>query len=83
MVPLVITPRLVNKLDYGFFLTPKILRKNVVFNSGWVTCAFLNLKPVGRIYRSNFGGFLVKFSPTKVTLLIFLFHAFSIRYYYI
>lgn len=76
IVPLVMTPKLVKRLDYGFFLTESKSKASVVFNSGWVTLAFLNLRPVGLINLSYLGGFLVKLSPTKVTLLIFLFHAF-------
>lgn len=77
MVPFVITPSPVYKEDCGFCLTPRISRKNVVFSSGCVTCAFLNRKPDGRINLSYFGGFLVKLSPTNVTLLILRFHNFS------
>jgi hypothetical protein len=49
IVPFVITPKLVYNVDYGFFLTPKIGKLNVVFNSGCVTLHFLNLNPVGRM----------------------------------
>ena len=42
MVPLVITPNDVNNGDVGFFFTPMRGKQNVAFNSGCVTCAFLN-----------------------------------------
>mmetsp|Transcript_9299 Transcript_9299/g.15281 ORF Transcript_9299/g.15281 Transcript_9299/m.15281 type:complete len:206 (+) Transcript_9299:1-618(+) len=79
IVPLVMTPRLVYNADCGFFLTLTISKQKVIFSSGWVTCAFLNLKAEGRIYLSNFGGFRVKLSPTKETLLTIRFHAFFFR----
>lgn len=79
IVPFVITPRFVYKLLYGFFFTPKISSGTVVFNSGCVTFAFLNLKPVGRMYLSYFGALRVKLSPTKQTLLILRFHASFLR----
>lgn len=77
--PLVMTPREVYSWDWGFFLTFTISNWNVAFNSGCVTCAFLNRKPVGRIYRSNLGGFRVKSSPTKHTLFTTRFHIFPAR----
>jgi len=70
------TPSPVYSFDYGFYFTPSILRQKVALRSGCVTLAFLNLKPVGLINLSYLGGFLVKPSPTKVTLFIFLFHIF-------
>ena len=76
MVPFVITPKWVYNFDYGFYLTPNILRQKVAFNSGCVTLAFLNRSEVGLINLSYFGGFLVKPSPTKQILLIFRFHCF-------
>lgn len=76
MVPLVMTPSWVNMGDWGFFLTPIIGKQNVALSSGWVTWAFLNLNPMGRINLSYLGGFLVKSSPTYVTLVTILFHAF-------
>jgi hypothetical protein len=36
-------------------------------------------KPVGRMKRSNFGGFLVNDGGTKVTFVIFRFHVFATR----
>ena len=80
IAPFVITPRDVYIFDCGFLLTPRISRQKVVFSSGCVTCAFLNLSPVGLINRSYLGGFLLKLSPTNVTLLIILFHAFFFRF---
>ena len=44
-VPFVMTPKLVYRGELGFFFTPMIGRQNVAFNSGCVTCAFLNRKP--------------------------------------
>lgn len=58
-VPLVNTPKLVYKELYGFLLTPTISKAKVVYNSGCVTFAFLNLKPVGLMNLSYLGGFLV------------------------
>ena len=80
IVPFVITPKLVYNADYGFFLTPNIGKLNVVLSSGWVTLHFLNLNPVGLMYLSNLGGLRVNVSGTKHTLLIFLFHAFYLRF---
>ncbi len=42
MDPFVITPKLVNKGECGFFFTPIISKQKVVFNLGWVTCAFFH-----------------------------------------
>ena len=53
-VPLVITPNVVYRCDWGFFFTPRMSRKKVHFSSGWVTCAFLKRRPVGRMKRSYF-----------------------------
>lgn len=72
-VPLVITPKVVYVFDWGFFFTPNIGNLKVVFSSGWVTLASLKRKPMGLMNRSCFGGFLVKFSPTKHTLFILRF----------
>ncbi|MFS8029666.1 hypothetical protein Hanom_Chr17g01524971 [Helianthus anomalus] len=74
MVPLVITPREVYIVPLGFFFTPIISRLKVHLSSGCVTWALVNRKPLGRIKRSYFGGFLVKPCPTNVTLVIILFH---------
>ncbi|MFS7974699.1 hypothetical protein Hanom_Chr09g00871781 [Helianthus anomalus] len=74
MVPLVITPREVYIGPLGFFFTPIISRLKVHLSSGWVTWALVNRKPLGRIKRSYFGGFLVKPCPTNVTFVIILFH---------
>ena len=71
-VPFVITPKFVYSDEDGFFFTPKISRQKVVFNSGWVTCAFLKRRPVGRINLSYFGAFLVYESPTNVTFLWYI-----------
>lgn len=79
MVPLVITPRLVYRADYGFFLTPSIGRLNVVLSSGCVQLHFLNLNPVGLMYLSYLGGLRVNVSGTKHILFIFLFQAFYLR----
>lgn len=76
IVPFVMTPSPVYNCDCGFFLTPKISNWKVVFNSGWVTFAFLNLSPVGLMNLSYLGGLRVKFSPTNVTLFIRRFQAF-------
>merc|ERR1719447_889899 len=75
-VPFVITPRLVYIGLLGFFFTPIIGRQNVALSSGCVTWAFFILRPIGLINLSNLGGFLVKLSPTKVTLVTILFHPF-------
>jgi len=78
IVPFVITPSVEYIADWGFFLTPMISRWNVVCNSGWVTCAFLNRRAAGRMNRSYLGGLRVKLSPTNVTLLINRFHCCSL-----
>lgn len=44
-VPLVMTPSVVYSVEEGFFFTPRMGKQNVAFSSGWVTCAFLNLRP--------------------------------------
>ncbi|KAH1022554.1 hypothetical protein HUJ04_011938 [Dendroctonus ponderosae] len=75
-VPLVMTPKLVYMAELGFFLTPMMGKWKVAFSSGWVTCAFLKRKAMGLMNRSNFGGFLVKPSPTNVTLVTIRFQAF-------
>mmetsp|Transcript_10053 Transcript_10053/g.31276 ORF Transcript_10053/g.31276 Transcript_10053/m.31276 type:complete len:219 (+) Transcript_10053:408-1064(+) len=54
-------------------------RQKVIFSSGWVTCAFLNLRADGRMYLSYFGGLRVKLSPTKEILLTMRFQAFFLR----
>mmetsp|Transcript_22621 Transcript_22621/g.30992 ORF Transcript_22621/g.30992 Transcript_22621/m.30992 type:complete len:128 (+) Transcript_22621:710-1093(+) len=59
IVPFVMTPSDVNNDDDGFFLTPRISKQKVVFSSGCVICAFLNLNPVGRMNRSYLGAFRV------------------------
>merc|ERR1712087_179305 len=75
-VPLVMTPIWVIVWPLGFFFTPMISRQKVVFSSGCVTWALVNLRPVGRMNLSYFGGFLVKLWPTKVAFVIILFHCF-------
>ena len=77
---LVITPRLVYIGLEGFFLTPMIGKQKVAFSSGCVTWALFILKPMGLINLSNFGGFLVKLSPTNVTLVTILFHPFLLLF---
>uniref|UniRef100_H2XW23 Uncharacterized protein n=1 Tax=Ciona intestinalis TaxID=7719 RepID=H2XW23_CIOIN len=62
--------------EEGFFFTPITGRQNVAFNSGWVTWAFLNRSAIGRMNLSYFGGFRVKLSGTKQTLVHILFQAF-------
>ena len=74
--PFVITPNDVYVLDCGFFFTDRIGNLKVVWSYGWVTFAYLNLNPIGLMNLSCFGGFLVKFSPTKHTLFILLFQHF-------
>lgn len=64
----------------GFFLTPMISRLKVHLSSGWVTWALVNRKPVGRMKRSYFGGFLVNPGPTNVALVTILFHCLAARY---
>merc|ERR1712121_565467 len=76
MVPLVMTPKLVYIVELGFFFTPRIGRKKEAFSSGWVTFAFLNLKPIGLINLSNLAGFRVNPSPTNVAFVTMRFHAF-------
>ena len=73
---MVITPNEVYTPDWGFFFTESMGSLKVVFNSGWVTLASLKRRPMGLINLSCFGGFLVKFSPTKQILLILLFQHF-------
>ena len=65
---------------FGFFFTPKISSWNVALSSGWVTCALVKRKPLGRMKRSYFGGFLVKPGPTKVAFVIMRFHDFFMRF---
>ena len=72
---LVITPRVVYNGDDGFFFTPSIGRQKVAFSPGYVTWAFLKRRPIGLMNLSYLGGFLVKPSPTKQTLVTVLFHA--------
>uniref|UniRef100_A0A183JMP5 Band 7 protein n=1 Tax=Schistosoma curassoni TaxID=6186 RepID=A0A183JMP5_9TREM len=74
IVPLVITPKVVYIGELGFFFTPIIGSWKVVLSSG-VTFAFFTRKPIGRIKRSNLGGFLVNVSPTKHILVTKRFHA--------
>lgn len=74
MVPFVTTPREVYIEPLGFFFIPIISRLKVHFKCGCVTCAFVKRKPVGRMKRSYFGGFLVNPGPTNVTLVSILFH---------
>mmetsp|Transcript_129209 Transcript_129209/g.313893 ORF Transcript_129209/g.313893 Transcript_129209/m.313893 type:complete len:211 (+) Transcript_129209:511-1143(+) len=57
-----------------------ISRWNVACSSGWVTCAFLKRRAIGRIKRSNFGGLRVKPSPTTVTFVTIRFHCFCLRF---
>merc|ERR1712159_900381 len=80
MVPLVKTPREEYMGPFGFFFTPKISSWNVALSSGWVTCALVKRKPLGRMKRSYFGGFLVKPGPTKVAFVIMRFHDFFMRF---
>ena len=80
IVPFVMTPRDVYIGEDGFFLTPTIGRQNVAFSSGWVTCAFLNRKAMGRTKRSYLGGFRVNPSPTKQTLVTILFQPFLLLF---
>ena len=76
VITLVITPRLVYMGLEGFFLTPMMGRQKVALSSGCVTCALFILSPMGRMNRSNLGGFRVKLSPTKVILVTILFQPF-------
>lgn len=46
------------------------------FSVGCVICAFLYLKPIGRMKRSNLGALRVKSGPTKVGFVTTRFHAF-------
>mmetsp|Transcript_43163 Transcript_43163/g.102425 ORF Transcript_43163/g.102425 Transcript_43163/m.102425 type:complete len:259 (-) Transcript_43163:238-1014(-) len=80
IVPLVTTPSEVYALPLGFFFTPMMSSWKVHFSSGWVTLAFFMRRPDGRMKRSYFGGFRVKFSPTNVTLVTMRFHAFLRRF---
>lgn len=48
-------------------------------SSGCVTCALLKRMPEGLMKRSYLGGRLVKFSPTKVALVIMRFHILFFR----
>ena len=75
-LPFVTTPNDVKVFDCGFFFTERIGSLNVVFSYGWVTFASLNLRPIGLMNLSCFGGFLVKFYPTKQILFILLFQHF-------
>lgn len=79
ILPFVIIFKLVYKSPCGFFLTPMILRQNVVLSSGCVTCAFFILNPLGLIYLSYLGGLRVKSSPTYDILLMIRFHYFLLR----
>mmetsp|Transcript_6764 Transcript_6764/g.21025 ORF Transcript_6764/g.21025 Transcript_6764/m.21025 type:complete len:207 (+) Transcript_6764:668-1288(+) len=54
-------------------------RLKVALRSGWVTWAFFMRRPVGLMKRSYLGGFLVKLSSTKVTLLTTRFHDLRLR----
>merc|ERR1712070_859411 len=78
-VPFVITPREVYMAEEGFFLTPKMSKQNVALSSGCVTWAFFMRSPEGRINRSYFGGFRVKFGSTKVIFVTTRFQAFFLR----
>ncbi|CAG2178265.1 unnamed protein product, partial [Oppiella nova] len=78
-VPFVMTPNDVYIGELGFFFTPIIGKLKVALNSGCVTCAVLNLRAIGRIKRSNLGGFRVKPSPTKHTFVTIRFQHFFLR----
>jgi len=80
IVPFVMIPNDEYKLECGFFFTAIISKQKVVFNSGCVTCAFLNLNAAGRIKRSNFGGLRVKCGGTNVT---FSDHTFPCFFFYV
>lgn len=43
---------------------------------GWLPRAFWKCKPIGLIYLAYLGGFLLRPSPAKTTLVTILFHAF-------
>lgn len=79
-VPLVITPSEVYIGELGFFFTPMIGKLNVAFSSGCVTCAVLKRKAIGRMNRSNFGGFRVNPSPTKQAFVTNRFQDFFFRF---
>lgn len=79
IVPLVTTPSEVYIGPFGFFFIPMISRLKVHFSSGWVTWALVNRRPVGRMKRSYFGGFLVNPGPTKVTFVTILFHCLAVE----
>lgn len=74
MVPFVTTPREVYIVPLGFFFIPIISKLKVHFKCGCVTWAFEKRRPLGRMKRSYFGGFLVNPGPTNVTLVTILFH---------
>mmetsp|Transcript_2674 Transcript_2674/g.6375 ORF Transcript_2674/g.6375 Transcript_2674/m.6375 type:complete len:240 (+) Transcript_2674:152-871(+) len=78
-VPLVRTPNWVIPLPWGFFFTAKMSRWKVACSSGWQTWALVNRRPIGRIKRSNFGGFRVKPGPTNVHLVTMRFQALRLR----
>lgn len=68
-VPLVMTPNDVYNGELGFFLTPIIGNWNVAFNSGWVTCAFVNRNALsdeiifkGKFLRQTETGFAENFT---------------------
>ncbi|KAF6769089.1 putative secreted peptide [Paragonimus kellicotti] len=69
------TPRLVYMGELGFFFTPIIGSWKVAFNSGCVTFALRTRSPIGRMKRSNLGGFRVNVSPTKHILVTMRFQA--------
>ena len=64
------------KWRWGIFFTPSIGRQKVAFSSGCVTWAFLKRKPIGLMNLSYLGGFWVKPSPTKQTLVTIFFYVF-------
>ena len=70
------TPKGVYSGDEGFFFTPRTGRQKVAFSPGCVTWAFLKYNPIGLMNLSYLGGFRVKPSPTKQTLVTILFQAF-------
>lgn len=76
IVPFVTTPNDVYIGELGFFFTPMIGSWKVAFSSGWVTLAFRTRRPIGRMKRSNFGGFRVNVSPTKHIFVTIRFQAF-------
>mmetsp|Transcript_100970 Transcript_100970/g.308766 ORF Transcript_100970/g.308766 Transcript_100970/m.308766 type:complete len:250 (-) Transcript_100970:173-922(-) len=79
IVPFVMTPNEVYKADCGFFFTLTMSKQKVILSSGCVTCAFFCRNAAGLMYRSYFGGFRVKLSPTNEILLTMRFHAFFLR----